>query len=500
MPDLRPVRSRLLLALAVLAVVAGACTRSDTDLDRADGGTTTTSTEPTTTEAGDAPTTTLPAPAIEWSSCGSAECATVVVPRDHDEPAGATIELSVTRLPAQGERIGALFVNFGGPGSGAVEQLPSFPFPAEVRERFDVVAMDPRGVGGSTPLACGLDPATLYAVDHTIEDEIDARTLVQVSEQYAQDCESRRGDLLPHVGTRAVARDMDLIRAGMGDERLDFLGFSYGTSIGQVYAELFPDRVRTMILDGLVDPAPSGPDVALQQALGFETALARWAADCPGRSSCRFAGPDAALAAVDEMLARAEDGIASNGGVRALGPGEAAVGLALPLYNVGFWPSLDRALADAIDGDGAGMVGLADQYTRLADFSIYFAVSCLDSSWPDDPDEHLALAEAAGEAAPRFGEAIVNDYLRCAVWPTEPDPIGPIDAAGSPPILVVSTTGDPATPHENAVTVAARLEAGVLVVHEGDGHTIVFQSSDCIDEIALAYLIDEVVPADGVRC
>ena len=489
---------RRAVAVVLAVLVLAACSRSDSTLDRADvADTPTTTTLPPSTHGTTAPTTAPPAPApeVSWTSCGTAECATVVVPRDHDDPAGPTIELSVLRLPARGERIGPLFVNFGGPGSGAVDVLATFPFPDEIRERFDIVAVDPRGVGGSTPLGCGVDPARLYAVDPTVEDDADADALVEVSEDHADDCATRRGDLLAHVGTRDVARDFDLVRAGMGDDRLDYVGFSYGTSIGQAYAELFPDRVRTMILDGVVDPAPTGIEVAVQQALGFETALSRWAAGCGDRPSCDLDDP---VAAVDAVLAAAEAGIPGEGGV--LGPGEASIGLAMPLYNTGLWPALDAAIAGARAGDGSGLLTLAAQYLRLVDFSAYFAVSCLDSTWPTDAGEHLDAAGSAAARAPRFGEAIVNDYLRCAVWPVDPDPLGPIEAEGAPPILVVSTTGDPATPHENGVTVADRLASGVLLTHEGDGHTIVFQGSDCIDRLAVAYLVDEVVPPAGSRC
>jgi len=494
-PQGRP--QRMVALILVLLLVSSACSRSDTTLERADPPTTTASST-TAAAPDDGPATTAPAavPQIEWSSCGTAECATVAVPLDHDVPAGPTVDLAVLRLPARGERIGPLFVNFGGPGSGTVELLPTFPFPEAIRERFDIVAVDPRGVGGSVPLDCGVDPAELYAVDHTIEDQADVDALVGISRRYADDCASTRGDLLPHVGTRDVARDMDAVRAGMGDEQLSFVGFSYGTSIGQAYAEEFPDRVRSLVLDGVVDPAPSGLEVAAQQAQGFEDALERWAAGCGSRPSCSLDDP---IAAVDRLLADAESGVPSNAG-RPLGPGEAAIGLAMALYNPAYWPSLEGAVAAAVAGDGTGIVTLADQYTRLVDFSTYFAVSCLDSDWPERTEEHLAAAAAAGAASPRFGEAIVNDYLRCAVWPAEEDPLGAITAAGAPPILVVSTTGDPATPYESGVTVADRLASGVLLTHEGDGHTIVFQGNACVDRVATAYLVDGAVPAEGETC
>ncbi|HEU5084942.1 MAG TPA: alpha/beta hydrolase [Acidimicrobiales bacterium] len=493
----RPTGPGRLAAAAAALLLLAACSESDTALERADRSTTT---APSTTSApadgGSSTTAPTPAPTVEWTSCGTAECATVAVPLDHEDPSGPSVDLAVLRLPARGDRIGPLFVNFGGPGSGTIDLLPTFPFPEEVRERFDIVAIDPRGVGGSVPLDCGVDPTELYAVDPTVEDDADVEALVGISRRYADDCEQARGDLLPHVGTRDVARDMDLVRAGMGDEQLSFVGYSYGTSIGQAYADLFPRRVRSLILDGVVDPAPSGLEVATQQARGFEAALDRWAAGCGNRDSCSLGDP---VAAVDQLLAAAEAGVPSSGG-RDLGPGEAAIGLAMALYNPAYWPTLDGAVAGALAGDGTGIVALADQYTRLVDFSTYFAVSCLDSDWPERTAEHLAAAEAAGAASPRFGEAIVNDYLRCAVWPAEEDPLGAITAPGTPPVLVVSTTGDPATPYESGVAVADRLAGGVLLTHEGDGHTIVFQGSQCVDRVAIDYLVDGTVPGEGTTC
>ncbi|MDZ7674757.1 MAG: alpha/beta hydrolase [Acidimicrobiales bacterium] len=491
---MRATRTRRLAATVLAAAALISACSDDTDVERSDEVTTTSAAE---TPTGETTTPEAEAPEIAWQSCGGAECATVAVPRDHDEPDGATIDLFVRRLPATGDRIGALFLNFGGPGAGAADLVSRWPVPAEIRERFDIVGMDPRGVGSSTPLDCGLDPATLYSVDPTIEDQGDEQALLDVSERYVEDCASSRPELLPHLGTRDVARDMDLVRAGMGDEQLSFLGYSYGTSIGQVYAELFPDRVRTMVLDGLVDTAPSGIETAVAQAEGFERALQNWADGCPQRASCPFDDP---IATVEQVIAAAENGISSSGGTRTLGPGETAIALAYPLYQQSLWTSLDAALAAAGRGDGSGMISLADSYIGIADFSIYFAVSCLDSAWPRDTDVFLAAADAADEDAPRFGEAIVNDYIRCALWPTEPDPIGALRAPGAPPILVVSGTGDPATPYESGVTVADRLDSGVLLTYEGEGHTIVFQDNACIDDLVAAYLVDGSVPSDGATC
>lgn len=485
-------RRRLCLLLVMIVVVA-ACASSD--LDTAERAPTTETTETTTTDDPAPPGDTSVAD-IAWEACGDAECATVAAPLDHDDPDGPTIDIHVSRLPASGQRIGALWINFGGPGGTAADTISFWPVPSEISEHFDIVGMDPRGVGESTALECGLSAAELYEPDPTIDDQADVDALLDVSERYVDDCERERGDLLPHLGTRDVARDMDLIRSMMGDDDVNYVGYSYGTSIGQAYADEFPDRVRTMVLDGVVDPAPSGIDVAITQAEGFETALANWAADCPARG-CPFSDP---IVAVERMLDAAEGGVPA-GSLGTLGPGEAATGLAYTLYADSTWSQLDTAVSDVLNSnDGSGMVAFAEAYTGLADFSIYFAVSCLDSTWPTDTDEFLARAKASEAVAPRFGEAIVNDYIRCALWPAPPDPLGAISAPGAPPILVVSTTGDPATPYENGVVVAERLESGVLVTNEGEGHTIVFQGNGCIDDLVTAYLVDASVPDEGITC
>lgn len=484
------------IALVLFALTAGACSASDLGpVEREAAPTQTTDTTDTTDAAEEPVDEPEPEATIDWQPCGAAECATVAAPLDYDDPDGETIDIHVSRVPASGERLGALWLNFGGPGGTAADTITFWPVPAEISEHFDIVGMDPRGVGESSPLDCGLPADELYHPDPTIEDQADEDALLEVSERYVADCQAAKGDVLPHVGTRNVARDMDLIREAMGDEQLNFLGYSYGTSIGQAYAELFGDRVRAMILDGIVDPAPPGIEVATTQAAGFETALAAWAADCEARG-CPLADP---LAAIDQVLEQAETGIPSSDG-RTLGPGEASTALAYPLYSDVLWSQLDRAVEQALAGDGSGMLSLADSYLGLADFSIYFAVNCLDSTWPTDTQAFMDQAKAAETVAPRFGEAIVNDYIRCALWPTPPDPIGAPTAPDAPPILVVSTTGDPATPYENGVVVADRLTSGVLLTHNGEGHGIVFQGNGCIDDIAVDYLVDLATPDDGAAC
>lgn len=490
--------ARLLAVVVAVALVATACaSEADDDLL---GGEDTSTTERTTT-TGEGSEGFVPDP-IVWEECGQMECASPLVPRDYEDPDGALVQLFVVRSPATGERKGALFVNPGGPGASGAEFASVLPLilPDEIVESFDIVGVDPRGVGGSTPIDCGVPPEELYGVDPTIDSPADRDALLDVSERYVNDCAIRYGDLLPYVGTADVARDMDAVRAAMGDDQLSFLGFSYGSAIGQVYADLFPDRVRSMVLDGILALGPTGIELAAEQAQGFETALARYAEYCDAGEGCRTAGD--ALGAVEQALALAEQpgGIPAPDADRPAGPGEALLGVTYALYSQPLWNRLDAAVADALDGDGSGLVDLADGYIGLGAFEVYFAVNCLDFTWPADAASFLEAGKTVGEAAPHFGEAIVTDYVRCADWPVPSDPLEAVTAAGAPPILVVSTTGDPATPYEAGVTLAERLESGVLVTNEGEGHTVVADGNDCIDRIVVDYLVDDIVPDDGVTC
>lgn len=436
---------------------------------------------------------------IAWEACGNAECARVPVPLDHDDPDGEMIELAVVRVPARGERQGALFFNPGGPG-GEVASLTSmiaWLLPDPVRDSFDVVGIDPRGIGGSAPLGCGLPPQELYAGDGSVDTEEERAALLDVSRRQAEDCAATALDLLPHVGSRSVARDMDAVRAGLGDEQLTYIGFSYGTVIGQVYADLFPHRVRAMVLDGLVELGPDGIEQAETQARGFDLAVERFAERCASDPACP-AGPDP-LALLEEIRARAEegDGIPAPGASRPAGPAEVLIGTLYSMYSSETWPLLERALAEADGGDGSRFVRLADMYLGLVDFTAFYAVSCLDFAWPED---HEAVFDAVEDAPGRFGAEIVSDGVRCTEWPVPPQPLEAVRAPGTPPILVISTTGDPATPHESAVAVADRLESAVLLTYEGDGHTVALDGDPCISPILVRYLVEVVPPEPGTSC
>jgi pimeloyl-ACP methyl ester carboxylesterase len=483
----------VLVGLLVLATTVACAKESDESglSTREDPGT---NTDDGTDDEADSPDDTL-----DWEDCGfDSECAELDVPLDYEAPDGETITVSIGRTPASGDRIGALFVNPGGPGATAVDFAASMAsgLPSDITERFDIVGVDPRGTGASA-IDCDADFAELYGVDYSLDSPEDEETLLDVSQEYVESCETEEGDLLAHMGTRDVARDMDAVRAAMGDEQLSFLGYSYGTGIGQVYADIFPEQVRAMVLDGVLELGPTGTELAQEQALGFEKALQAFVDDCDSDSSCPLA-PDA-MAKIDELSAMVEEAPIP-GSPRDLGPGELAIGLAMPLYAEVLWSSLQDGVAAALEGDGSGMVALADQYLSIGSFDIYFAVNCLDFEWPDDPQVLLDDGATAAEEAPHFGASIVNDYVRCAMWPVEADPLTEVAAPDTPPIVVVSTTNDPATPYEAGVRTAEKLATGVLVTYEGDGHTVVGNGVGCIDDAISTYLVDLEPPEDGLTC
>ena len=488
--------SRPAALLAALALAGGAACAAEADPDDL---TSRSETRGPDEDAGQRDRDAATAGELVWTPCGSAtECAELDVPVDYDDPEGDTLTLSITRVAASGDRVGALFVNPGGPGATASDfaALLRFSLPSEVTERFDIVGVDPRGLGASA-IDCGGDMVELYGADPTIDSPEDTTELLDLSQDYVDGCEAAAGDLLPHLGTADVARDIDAVRAAMGDEQLSYLGYSYGSAIGQVLADLFPDRVRAMVLDGVLDLGPTGTEFAAEQALGFESGFDAFAEDCDADPSCPIA-PDAA-AALDELSARVEEQpIPAT--PRDLGPGELWLGVSMPLYSESLWPDLADAIADGLEGDGSSMVSLADDYLGIADFDIYFAVNCLDFEWPESPGELLASGAAAADAAPRFGEPIVNDYVRCAMWPVEENPLPAVTAPRGPPIVVVSTTNDPVTPYEAGVRTAERLETGVLLSYEGEGHGVVGSGVSCVDDAVARYLVDQEPPEDGTTC
>lgn len=509
-------RGAMAVACALLALVVPACSGST---DRA---TPTTSTgrasTPSSTGSGSAAdppdksrpsTPTPPGAPLRWRACdGSAECAELTVPVDYARPDGPTLQLAIVRASRAkpDQRIGSLLVNPGGPGASAIETAEALSLPDGLTDRFDIVGFDPRGVGRSSPLDCRRHLQAIYDADASLDDQGDVDHYLSVSKAFVADCEAKYRDLLPHLGTVDVARDMDRVRAALGDEQVNYLGYSYGTSIGQQYARLFPTKVRTMVLDGVVDQSVSGLVAADTQAKGFEEALQAFIDYCNDEGCHR----DDTGTVVDRVIAAAERApIPAPAADRPATPGVVELGISDALYADWRWPELATALDEADRGDGSALVDLADEYLgrepdgRYANgFEIYFAASCLDSVWPRDPQAVFDAAKETGRRYPRLGEALVNDYARCALWPVPPQPLKPIPSTikGLAPMLVISTTGDPATPYENGVKVADAVPGAVLLTYEGEGHTIFGQGQRCVDGAVADYLVTARPPAADLTC
>jgi pimeloyl-ACP methyl ester carboxylesterase len=460
---------------------------------------------------------------LHWVACATRfQCARLLVPFDYQRPAGRRFSLPVIRLRAAdpGQRIGSLVINPGGPGGSGVSYAlqANSVIAAPVRARFDVVGFDPRGVGGSLPAVHCLTGPQLDRYFSTNDSPANAAQLgpvVAESTQFAQGCERESSALLPYVGTRNAARDMDVLRAALGDAKLSYLGKSYGTYLGTWYAQLFPSHVRALVLDGAIDPGNSALSMNLVQGQGFDVALHAFVADCVARSSgCPLGrgSVSAGLARIQAMLA----GAATHPLVNLVDsqPADSAMllnGIATALYSQSYWPTLRSALQSASRGDGTILVELANalyerssngQYSNLTDANM--AVECLDRPWPAALPTWRSAAAAAAKAAPVFGQSIMWGSLACAHWPVRSYPLPSIRAAGwaagAPPILVVGNQRDPATPYQWAQALSRDLASGVLLGWNGNGHTAYLMGSTCVDNIVNSYLLNLVVPHNGTVC
>ncbi len=453
---------------------------------------------------------------IAWSDCGGGfQCGIVDVPLDYAAPTGPTVRLSLIRLPATdpAERIGSLVVNPGGPGESGVDfvrQGAASVFPAALRARFDIVGFDPRGVGASTPIRCEENLDHFIPEDATADTPAELTNLLDGSRAFAEQCGERNAALLPHLSTEDVARDLDQIRAALGDAQLTYVGFSYGSMIGEDYASLFPAHVRAMVLDGVVDPSLGLETFRRDQAVAFEGALDRFLAQCSADTSCPFHSGGHAAAAFDALMREIDRHPVPTtrlGDREPVGPTQAWQAVTQSLYVQAAWPVLADALAMARDGDGSLLLLLGDplrgrnpdgSYSNLVD--AYDAVTCLDWPAPRDPAAYSAMATSFTRVAPRVGRLLAFNDVECAYWPTPPERVpAPVSAPGAPPIVLVGSTGDPATPYAWAESVARQLTSAVLVTRVGEGHTGYLVSA-CVRNAVDGYLLDRTVPAAGLRC
>ena len=456
---------------------------------------------------------------LNWTDCGDGfQCADATSPLDWQNPSASEITLALVKHPASGPgpRLGSLLVNPGGPGGsgyGFVKDSLDFAVGDALQAQYDVVGFDPRGVGRSSAVTCLTDAemdSYLYDIlpgGRGSQEWLDAYTAS--STQFAASCDKNSAELLGHVDTVSSARDLDLLRATLGDSSLNYLGYSYGTFLGSTYAELYPQKVGRLVLDGALDPTSSNFDVSIGQAVGFENAMKAYLTDCLTKSSCPFEGSaDDGMAKIGELLAQVDSSpiIASDG--RELGSSSLLTAIIYPLYDATAWDYLSDMFADVLAGNADYAMQFADGYNgrdpdgSYADNSTeaFTAINCLDYEYTTDPVVVQKQNADLVAAAPTIGPWWSYGDISCTVWPdkTARTPHA-VTAQGAAPIIVVGTTGDPATPYEWAQGLAGQLSSGQLVTFVGEGHTA-YGSSSCVKDVVDAYFISGTVPASDPRC
>ncbi|MDO4613605.1 MAG: alpha/beta hydrolase [Actinomycetaceae bacterium] len=486
---------------------------------------------------------------VQWGACdedvdthSGASCATLHVPLDYDNPQGQTIDVLMARVKATGTKIGTLFVNPGGPGGSGVQFLANLVdvLPGSLRDHYDIVGFDPRGVGHSTPVTC-LDDAGLDAMlDGTfrapegddawkVADEVvrtlelpadpppgvtaeDQRTMAMQVASWAKACHNQVGDLLDHVDTVSTARDLDVMRAAVGDEKLAYLGYSYGTYLGQIYIDLFPDNVGRLVLDGVLAAGASMDEVAEIQAVGLEESLRHFVEYCRGQGHCPLTGTtDEGMRQISEFVAAlADNPLPAKNSDRVLTEQAAFTALIGPLYNTSSYSSLNSALTAALEKhDAAAMLALADAYTgRLPEGGYdsnsneaFNAINALDYPVVGGPKEWLESARRLAEKAPVLGPSMGYAAASQLAWGAREAPERkPVTGKGAQPVLLVNALHDPATPLAMAKDVHAHLDGSVLVTVDSWDHTTLATGSSCVDDLVAAYLLKGELPEGDREC
>lgn len=446
------------------------------------------------------------------------QCSFMDVPLDYDRPDGQTMELALIRARAadQENRIGSLIFNFGGPGGSGVATLPSLaPDYATLRSRYDLVSFDPRGVGRSVPVECEdneqLD--VYYAQDATPDDPAEEKTYTDSLTSYAKACEENSGTELPHVGTTNAARDLELMRQVLGDDKLYYFGISYGTELGGVYAHLYPKSVGRAVFDAVVDPTKNAEQSSLGQARGFQLALTNFAENCVARGDeCPLPGTSAREIqdGILQLLRQLDESPIAGIGDRKLTQTQATNGIAQSLYSTEYWELLEQGLDEADGGDGALLLALSDAMNGRSDNGHYSnsgaanaAINCVDSKERYSLKQTKEKLPEFRAASPVFGDYLGWGLLGCTEWPVPGEWATPdVSAPGAPPILIIGNTGDPATPYAGARAMAQALGEGVGIelTFDGDGHGAYNSGNRCIQRAVNAYLLQGTVPASGTVC
>jgi len=456
---------------------------------------------------------------VQWSDCGAgAECATVMAPLDWDNPGvGEDVSLAVSRHSATGQALGSLFVNPGGPGASGYEfVLDSVDFAVSevLRESFDVIGWDPRGVNFSSPVSCAATDAEL---DYFFFGELEAQPdtpewdaeLLAESIRFAQECQANTGELLEFVDTLSTVRDLDLLRHLVGDEQLNYLGYSYGTLIGALYIDTFPEKVGRMVLDGPVDPGASQFDLVVNQHRGFEEALEAYLVECDLTNSCPFAGSlEQRLRGVSDLYDELEQTPLRHADGRLIDDGMLRTAMVTTLYAQSSWPFLTRMFEELQEGVTDTAIFLVDFYYdreggvyQNNSMEAFIAINCLDYPVESDPAVLEAQADQLREAAPYTARPSGDGDLVCMNWPYPPKlNKGPVRGEGANPVVILGTTGDPATPYNWSVSLNEQLENSVLLTLVGEGHLAYDERVTCINDPVDTYFVTGDLPEDGITC
>ena len=456
---------------------------------------------------------------LAWSSCQDGlTCTWLTVPLDYAMPSGDTIRLRVAKEIATGpaaSRQGSVVINPGGPGGSGVDftAYVARVTAAEVAEQFDIVGFDPRGVGQSTPITCLSGRQTTVWLETEVPiTRADERRFMSSAATIPRGCLDKSPASARHVGSENTIKDMDILRAALGDAHLNWLGFSYGTYLGTLYAEEFPDRVGRMVLDGAIDPRLDAMRLSEGQSRGFQKAITRFAADCGERPSCPYSGGKAGvLRGINDLLGDVERRPMPTSSRRVLTQASALTAVFFPMYTTSLWPALRHALAQTTRNDGSGMLALADYANDRTGpntygsnmISAFYSISCWDLPAPPGASglRKAARRWSANAPVPDLAISFAWGNAPCTEWyGHSARKTGPASSTTTAPILVIGTTYDPATPYWWAVALSRQLTTSTLLTFRGDGHTAYGSGSPCIDSAVSGYLLTGALPAAGTVC
>jgi pimeloyl-ACP methyl ester carboxylesterase len=453
---------------------------------------------------------------IVWTACDGStnsevECGNIEVPFDYADPEQGSFVLYVKKHNAASpaDRIGSMMVNPGGPGFGgsSLADDAEYYFSQDLIDRFDIIAWDPRGTGESTPAVNCVDTFDEYfGLDSPPETPEEKQALIDASQAFNDKCAENSGTILPFISTKASAQDINSLRLALGEEKVSFFGFSYGSELGTTWATMFPESVRAIVVDGAVDPNASSIQEGMAQAKGFEGQLATFLKQCSERTTCEFHNNGDAEAAFDKLVLDIDAKPLEVSKDRTLvTQGVLFTAVAQAMYSDYYWPQLSEALSAAQGGDGQGILQLYDDYYQRKDDGTYgneleafLAISCLDDPGATSTEEVDSHIEDFIAAAPRLGGNFAYGYS-CALWPVKQAAKVTITGKGAGPIVVVGTTGDAATPLSSTRKMAQGLEQGILIVVDANQHTG-YGANSCVVKAVDEYLIKLTVPANETTC